>query len=153
MMPAKGISLGYVHGCILDRASQVYCWGYDELDPYQTSPRAITFLADAGITSIAAGDGWSCALDGESHVRCFGSNYLGQLGSGQVGEAGVATVVDVDGGGALSGVGRLYVGAGTSCAILTPGSQPGPVVCWGYGPDVGGTSMLTTGIPQPVLLP
>jgi alpha-tubulin suppressor-like RCC1 family protein len=154
-MPVQEIALGYVHGCVLDHASRIFCWGWDSAYPIlQPLPHAVNYLADAGVTSIAAGDGWTCALDGEKHVQCFGENHC-QLGSGQIGEAGVpdfATVVDIDGGGALSGVGRIYAG-GISCAILAPGSQPGPVVCWGYGPDVGGTSTATTGIPQPVLLP
>jgi hypothetical protein len=65
------------------------------------------------------------------------------------------TVVGVDGGGALYPVARVYTN-GIGCAILVgscgPGG-PGPVVCWGYGSDLGGVSNTTTGVPQPVLLP
>ena len=36
----------------------------------------------SGITAIAAGDAFACALDGGGHVWCWGDNTDGQLGTG-----------------------------------------------------------------------
>jgi hypothetical protein len=161
-LPARQLSLGYVHGCVLDAAGQVYCWGDNSAFERGTaqvagSANGVTALADAGVSQIACGDGWTCALDSAAHVHCFGGNDFGELGNGTMGlpEAGVFTVLDVDGGVSLPGVARIYAGGSTSCAILGSkgSSAAGPVFCWGYPPDVGGASDAATGLPEPVLLP
>jgi alpha-tubulin suppressor-like RCC1 family protein len=160
-LPPRQISLGYVHGCMLDSAQQVYCWGDDsafERGTAQVTSAAnvVVPLADAGVAQISSGDGWTCALDAAGHVRCFGGNNAGQLGNGTQGlpEAGVFTVIDVDGGPSLSGVSRVYAGGDTTCVILGSlgSTAAGPVLCWGYAPDLGGPGG-PTGVPEPVLLP
>jgi hypothetical protein len=160
-LPVRQISLGYVNGCVLDAARQIYCWGDNSSFQRGTAQvtstvNAVTALADAGVSQISCGDGWTCAVDGAGHARCFGGNNAGQLGNGTKGlpEAGIFTVLDVDGGPSLSGVARVFAGGDITCAILgPPGSMaPGPVFCWGYPNDLPGPAG-PTGLPEPLLLP
>jgi hypothetical protein len=165
-LPLQGMSLGEYGGCALDSAGQVYCWGDNgTLERGTTAsvgvaPNHVTALADAGVAQVVKGRGWTCVLDSTSHVRCFGAGgSLGYLGGGPsepTFTADPVTVVDVDGGGALASVARIYGGAAITCAILTGScgpTGPGPVVCWGYGNDVGGNGTPPLGTPAPVLLP
>jgi alpha-tubulin suppressor-like RCC1 family protein len=164
-IPARKLSLGDVHACALDGAGQVYCWGYGTdgergiTSPVGIGPNLVPGLVDAGVTSLACGRGWTCVVDSAAHVRCFGTSAsYGTLGDGKPNttSADPVTVVDLDGGGALAAVDRIYSGGPITCAVLATGcgpGGPGPVVCWGYGPDVGGSTTASTGIPQPVRLP
>ena len=80
-------------------------------------------LSDATFTSLTApsGPGAEFGVDRGERPRhgsptaemiavCFGSNFEGELGIGSTGspEAGVYTVLDVDGGASLPGVARIY---------------------------------------------
>ncbi len=165
-LPVQWVSVGEDHACALDATGQVYCWGTnDEYERGTTAatgivPNQVPGLADAGVTGLACGRSWTCVVDSARHARCFGiPGGYGYLGNGMKtgpATADPVTVVDVDGGGALSGVARIYAGGATSCALLVGScgaSGPGSVVCWGYGPDVGGSALSSNGIPEPVLLP
>lgn len=81
------VALGRIHGCALTGTGPVYCWGgNDRLQLGQASPRAarspILVPLPAGVlpTSIAAGDGQTCAVDG-TRTLCWGgipAAYLGR---------------------------------------------------------------------------
>jgi alpha-tubulin suppressor-like RCC1 family protein len=165
-LPVRSMALGEIHACALDGAGQVYCWGYGAdgergIPGYPPlAPNLVPGLVDAGVKQVACGRGWTCVLDAQSQVRCFGvGGAYGYLGNGPgepVSAPDPVTVVDIDGGGALSSVARVYAGGTSTCAILTGScgaAGPGPVVCWGYVPDLGAASVPEAGIPVPVLLP
>jgi alpha-tubulin suppressor-like RCC1 family protein len=78
----------------------------------------------AGVSGIAAGAEHSCAVMDTGHVKCWGSNYSGQLGDG-TGISSPDHPVDVVG--LTSGVASVYAGDHATCAI----TDESVAKCWG----------------------
>eukprot|EP01083_Nonionella_stella_P030096 82613_1 len=100
------IVTGDYHTCALSTANKVKCWGYNtigQLGYEDTNDRGdegemeqmkwvtnqmgdnlleIDFGSTFIPTQIAAGIGHSCSLSTTNEVKCFGSNWHGQLGQG-----------------------------------------------------------------------
>jgi alpha-tubulin suppressor-like RCC1 family protein len=94
---------------------------------------------------VAAMYGHACAVISDGTVRCWGDNYLGQLGDGT--ETASPTPVTVTG---LSGVAAVSGDQATTCALLSDGT----IKCWGdneYGQLGGGTTVEKSA--APVALP
>ncbi|UJR79868.1 RCC1 domain-containing protein [Sandaracinus amylolyticus] len=82
------LALGSNHSCALMSNGRAQCWGSDhygqlgndsdELD--QAMPVAVLDLGD--IRSLGAGGNHTCAVLESGAVRCWGSNYVSQLGNG-----------------------------------------------------------------------
>jgi alpha-tubulin suppressor-like RCC1 family protein len=139
-MSFASVSAGYSHTCAVTSTGAVYCWGDNgsgQLGPgatgaTSTTPALVQGLgndADGVIAVVAAGalsvlgvrTGHSCALLGNGHVWCWGSNVYGELGDGQA--ASSSTPVE-------SGVTDAIAIAAASdftCAMLASGH----VSCWG----------------------
>ena len=79
--------------------------------------------AVAGVVSLAAGNGHSCAALASGTVWCWGANADGELGNGTVSDA--FRPVSVSG---LAGVRSVTAGDYHACAVLNGGT----VKCWGY---------------------
>jgi alpha-tubulin suppressor-like RCC1 family protein len=73
---------------------------------------------------VALGRSHSCAVFEDGHVKCWGLNEHGQLGSG--GMAGSSVPVEVAG---LVDAKALTAGWAHTCAL----TRTGGVKCWGYG--------------------
>jgi alpha-tubulin suppressor-like RCC1 family protein len=155
------VAVGSTFACALLSGGTVQCWGdnsYGELGigsmtgpdtcnagPCWATPApAVTGLT--GVTSIAVGDQFACALLSAGTVQCWGDNKYGELGNGMTtgprncgGVPCSPTPVSVMG---LAGkVTALSFGgaSGSACALLSGGD----VQCWGDNTD--GQLGMTTG--------
>jgi alpha-tubulin suppressor-like RCC1 family protein len=120
-------------------STAVWCWGAndhgevdvnDATNPIPT-PRKKDLSPFPAVVDIASSQDASshiCALLADTSVVCWGSNSDGQLGRSPVTSApgAPARVVRASDGTALTGVTKLSLGYGSSCAIAG-----GKVACWG----------------------
>jgi alpha-tubulin suppressor-like RCC1 family protein len=125
------IAVGYLHGCALTTAGGVQCWGYNgfgQVGDGTTNDRRVPVMVAGlahGVVAITAGGGHSCALTSRGAVKCWGSNYLGELGDGTTTRRLTPVAVS----GLFRGVRALAAGGEAhGCAVMSAGS----VKCWGY---------------------
>lgn len=130
------ITLGNAHACGLLASGTAKCWGrswYGQLGDgtwgggSHYTPVTVTVLKEP-ISAIAAGGyDYTCVLTTAGAVKCWGSNWFGQLGFGGWDEDAHPQPTTVPG---LSrGVNALSAGLVHSCARLTSGAM----TCWGFG--------------------
>jgi alpha-tubulin suppressor-like RCC1 family protein len=106
-----------------------------------TTPAQVTGLT-SGVISFAIGSNHGCAVTSAGAVECWGQNFFGELGDGNVTDQGAPFAVT----GLGSGFQSVTVGDQHSCAL----SQQGGVVCWGrgsYGELGNGTTMDVNNLP------
>jgi alpha-tubulin suppressor-like RCC1 family protein len=143
---AIAVTAGSEHACAVLDTGQLRCWGYNadgQLAQGNTNDIGddlgeTTVPVDLGIgrTAVAAdaGDYHTCVILDTGQVRCWGFNFLGQLGQGHsdtIGDNPGETTVLVDLGPGRTAV-ALSAGYNTTCAVL----DNGQLRCWG-GNDVG----------------
>ena len=124
------LAAGRQHTCALLESGAVKCWGDNQAGQLgdgtttgSSRPVAVTGL-ERGVTAIAAGDLFTCALTSRGGVKCWGDDEQQQLGGpgwyphsvGPVDVAGLA-------GGAVA----IAAGGGHACALTGSGG----VKCWG----------------------
>ncbi|MGB7537269.1 MAG: hypothetical protein WBM17_01905 [Anaerolineales bacterium] len=144
------LSAGWTHTCVLTGAGKVKCWGSNEFGQLgdgstenRNVPVDVAGLTE-GIKSVSAGFQHSCVLTAEGGVKCWGSNYFGQLGNG----ANEYSPVPVNVEGLGSGVKAVSAGASYTCALLADGS----IQCWGANDtgQLGNGTHTNTNIPVTV---
>jgi alpha-tubulin suppressor-like RCC1 family protein len=121
------IATGSEHTCAVI-AGGVRCWGAnfsgqlgDGSNVSRNAPVDVSGLS-LPVVTIAAGGSHTCALSSAGGVKCWGTNFSGQLGDGT--NANRNSPVDVSG---LSwGVTAIAAGAEHTCAVVAGG-----VKCWG----------------------
>jgi len=137
----RAIAAGEDHTCALLNNGTVSCWGsnsYRQLGNGTTSDFSVAGpVVNLGrsATAIAAGRWHTCALLDDGTVKCWGSNFSGQLGSGLWAFEPLPPVT-VSG---LSGVSAITAGRYHTCALLINKT----VKCWGsnyYGQLGDGTN-------------
>ena len=142
----SSIATGSSHTCALLTAGGVDCWGYNNSGQLgnnsttnQKTPVAVYAVGNAngssllsGVSSIATGSYYTCALLTAGGVDCWGNNTNGQLGNNsnttQKTPVAVYAVGNANGSSLLSGVSSVTAGSYHTCALLTAGG----VDCWGY---------------------
>jgi len=125
------IGVGGYHSCALTTAGGLKCWGNNgngQVGNGQVGSSVLTPVDVSGLTSgvsaIAGGEFYTCALTTSGGVKCWGDNADGELGDGT--QSNRATPVNVSG--LTSGVKAIAAGYSHTCALTTSGG----VKCWGY---------------------
>ena len=84
------VAAGGRHSCALGADGSVRCWGDNDAGQLGNGapgsnpvPVNVSGMGH-GMVAIAAGDQFSCALDAQGGVRCWGANDQGQLGNGKL---------------------------------------------------------------------
>ena len=149
---ATSVSAGAGFSCARLSSKQIWCWGdnssgqlgngatADSSIPQPVSGISAAVAVSAGDGSI--GKGHACALVSGSKVKCWGSNDVGQLGSGSQNFS--ATPV----GAVITSASAIAAGGVHSCALLSNGT----VACWGDNSagQLGNGSTTTSATPVPV---
>ncbi|MEJ5207660.1 hypothetical protein [Denitratimonas sp. CY0512] len=127
----RAISTGQAHACAIATSNGgLKCWGYNAGGQLgigntesQATPVNVSGLA-SGVATVATGVLHTCAtLEGGWAAKCWGNNFLGQLGDG----SNTNRLLPVDVVGLGSGVAAMAAGHYHSCAR----SGDGTVRCWG----------------------
>lgn len=131
--PAKALSVGSTHACLVDTFGNTYCWGNNsglQLDraATTTSSNYPIYVAGNNDVKTIAGTGIaSCLIDTNSGAKCFGNNSYAQLGIGNTSVTiGLPTYVTGFSNGVMSVTGGTY----HACLI----TQTNSVACWGGNP-------------------
>jgi alpha-tubulin suppressor-like RCC1 family protein len=163
---ATAIAAGGQHSCALLPDGTAQCWGANgagelgnpisrtlgmplPVTVKSTTSGAITPLM--GVSQLAAGTAYTCALISDGSVQCWGETTYGQLGSvgaAAIGSAGLSRPVVISG---LDKAVAIAGGGGHICALL-PNMT---LECWGKNEDgqLGPTKSIAQGLPTPVTIP
>ena len=88
---ATAVSIGVGHSCALHQNGTISCWGdniFGQLGNRQSgdeanSPVPVHVLGITDATAIATGWFYSCALQRNGAISCWGNNAFGHLGNGK----------------------------------------------------------------------
>ncbi len=130
MAQVTDIALGSGHTCAVISDEEVKCWGRNSLGNGSISGSPVPVDVIGLPTGILATDtggtggvGHTCVVTLAGGVKCWGSNFRGDLGDGTYTDR--TTPVDVVG--LTSGGIEVTTGNDHSCVLMTSGS----VKCWG----------------------
>lgn len=128
--PLAAVSVGASHACALSRDGLAYCWGSNHSGqlgngaPSERSGPVAVLGSGLRFIELDLGGFHSCGLTGEGAAYCWGSNQLGQLGTGVADTVAHPTPARVTAPLAFTSLG---IGALHSCAVATTGAA----YCWG----------------------
>jgi alpha-tubulin suppressor-like RCC1 family protein len=152
----SAVASGGAHSCALDKTNgSVACWGlggFGQLGDgsfgnLATSNTPVRVSGLVGVTAITSGHFFSCALNANATVSCWGDDSAGQLGNGTGGSIGsiqtTPTLISN-----LTNVTTITAGEDHACALKTNGT----VSCWGRGDrgELGNGQSLTSLTPVDV---
>jgi alpha-tubulin suppressor-like RCC1 family protein len=136
---AQQVTVGAKHTCVLTTDGEVRCWGSNfdgqlgvpDVERLTSAAEApVLDLGSDTVDRIEAGAGHTCARFNSGQVKCWGTNYVGQLGledtdhrgkdAGDLGEQ--LPFIDLG----IEPVQQLSAGDQHNCALGTGGLK-----CWG----------------------
>ena len=129
----QAITARWGYTCALTTGGGVKCWGYNndgELGNNTTTDSRVpvnVYGLTSGVKAITTGHDHTCALTTGGGVKCWGSNYSGQLGNNTITNSRVPVNVF----GLPSGVKAIAAGGVHNCALTLGGG----VKCWGLNGD------------------
>ncbi len=124
------VSLGGLHSCALKSGGAVKCWGENKDSQLGDGSRQDAYTPvdvsglTSGVTAISGGGYFTCALVGSTNLKCWGSNWAGQVGIGATSNR-VPTPTDVIG---FSGT---ILGISTGDSHACAATSAGALKCWG----------------------
>jgi alpha-tubulin suppressor-like RCC1 family protein len=123
------VAANRVNTCALLQSGGMKCWGnndFGQLGIGTTTPSPVPVDVqglDSGVADIAVGHLYTCAVMTDRTAKCWGLNWMGQLGDGTTEDRSVPTNVTV-----VSGeISQLDTGGDHTCALQTDGNM----TCWG----------------------
>jgi alpha-tubulin suppressor-like RCC1 family protein len=152
----SAVASGGAHSCALDKTTgSVACWGlggFGQLGNGTSGTGALSNIpvqvsSLTGATAVTSGHFFSCALNANATVSCWGDDSSGQLGNGTGGSIGsiqtTPTLINN-----LTNVTTIAAGEDHACALKSNGT----VSCWGRGTkgELGNGQSLTSLIPVDV---
>jgi alpha-tubulin suppressor-like RCC1 family protein len=144
----SAIAAGFYHTCALMTATGgVKCWGYNLFgqlgnNSYADSPTPVDVSnLSSGVSAIAAGDFYTCALLTIGGMKCWGDNNSGQFGNNST----PVSPIPVPASSLTSAVSAFATGGMHTCALTTTGG----VLCWGSNGsgELGNNSEFNSYIP------
>jgi alpha-tubulin suppressor-like RCC1 family protein len=128
------IASGQSHTCAVTSTGAALCWGDNSkgelgngTETISSLPVSVSGLA-AGVSMIAAGSDFTCAVTTDGGAKCWGDGATGQLGNGtSTNSATPSTVLDATGSSPLNSVVIVSAGFENACVLTTEGN----VFCWG----------------------
>jgi len=124
------VSSGGDHTCAVTNSGGVKCWGDNDFGQLGDGTYSDSYVPvdvvdlTSGIISVSTGYRHTCAVTTSGGVKCWGSNYYGELGDGTT----TYSNIPVDVVGLTSGVAFASSGYRHTCAVTTSGG----VKCWGW---------------------
>ena len=157
---ALAVSLSSTHACALLEGGAPRCWGKDvfgQLGDGQMTfavARPVAVAELGGLAAVVAGYGYSCGLERDGAVACWGSDIWNQIGD-QVSDAGTSVggtrYISVSAPTGVRGLGPFVDGMVTAGAVGSEGAYTcahmadGTVQCWGRNAlGLGGPTALST---------
>jgi alpha-tubulin suppressor-like RCC1 family protein len=150
-MQVVSISVGGSHTCAVTASGGAKCWGGNwngQLGNNSTTDSLVpvdVHNLTAGVLSISAGGGHTCAATTSGGAKCWGNNAEGQLGN----NSAASSMAPVDVPGLASGVRSFSLGDHHSCAVTSAGGAK----CWGANNNgqLGNDSTTNSLVPVGVL--
>jgi alpha-tubulin suppressor-like RCC1 family protein len=129
------------------RAGELLCWGgyWERQSAIETTPTVLD--GGTGWLTVAVGAEHGCAIDGASHLWCWGDGSDGELGNGGVADSAAPIAIEPTREWLDVTIGRHH-----TCAVeqLTGGATAGPVWCWGANFDAQIRDPAMSGSSSPV---
>lgn len=136
------LGAGYFHVCALLIGGALRCWGDntdgavgDGTTTQRRVPVAVAGL-DSGVASMHAGSGYTCAMMTDGAVRCWGTNYAGQLGQGSDG-FGLKSLIPVTA--TVLTAKATAIGGDNSKTCVLSEAKSDVLTCWGFAMSAGRT--------------
>jgi alpha-tubulin suppressor-like RCC1 family protein len=125
------LSTGSEHTCGIDTTGKAWCWGNDHYgqvgdgnDDQGAESTPVHVAGTLNFTALSAGSMHTCAIDTTGRAWCWGTDYYGELGDGNDGQADEYSPRPVDNSLTFT---RLTAAGQHTCGIDTAGKA----WCWG----------------------